>query len=333
MVFSFLKLIRWPNLLIIAFTQYAIRWGVIYPVLHYVNSVLHQLYPDIVRETLISMQLSEFNFFLIVFSTVLIAAAGYIINDYFDVKLDRINKPDDVLIDVKISRRAAIMWHWVLNISALLIALYLGFLTNTWKIVGLIYFMCASGLWFYSTTFKKQFLIGNVLVALFTALVPILVGLFEIPLLLKKYGYLFIQTGIDISFMYKAIIAFSFFAFLTTLIRELIKDVQDIEGDKAYGCETLPIKWGIKKAKLVLYSLCVVTIGCIGYLMKSQYADGAVLSFYYLLFAVQVPLFVLIVSVFRSVEYKSFWLPSLITKVIMFLGVMYSAVIYISFVK
>lgn len=333
MVIGFLKLIRWPNLLIIAFTQYAIRWGVLYPVIFYINKILHQVFPFVVGPINLHLQLSEVEFFLVVLSTVFIAAAGYIINDYFDVKLDRINKPTEVVIGTKISRRAAILWHWILNALALGIALYLGYLANVWKLVGLIYFICASGLWFYSTTFKKQFIIGNLLVALFTALVPIVVGVFEIPLLIKKYGWLFAQTHVDISFMQKAVFAFAFFAFITTLIREIIKDIQDMEGDAAYGCETLPIKWGIAKSKLIIYGLLVITMSCIGYLMNSQFIAKAYSSFYYLLFAIQIPFLLLGISLFKSKIPKDFSIPSLLTKVIMLLGILYTVIIYTSFVS
>src|ERR1019366_1291714 len=169
-MFAFLKLIRLQNLLIIALTQYMVRWCLIYPIL---------------KTRGFELQFSNFHFFLIVLSTVMIAAAGYIINDYFDVRIDKINKPQHLVIDKGVKRRVAMGAHTVINIIAVIISLYVSYSIGVWKL-GLIYFICALGLWFYSTTFKRQFLIGNIVIATFTALVPLVVGVYElIPCYIK----------------------------------------------------------------------------------------------------------------------------------------------------
>ncbi len=207
---SFLKLIRVKNLLIIAFTQYTVRWCIIYPILKS-HSVYYKL------------QLSEFHFFLLVLSTVMIAAAGYIINDYFDVKIDKINKPERLIIDKGIKRRVAIGAHFVINILAIAIAVYVSHCVGVWKL-ALIHFICATGLWFYSTTFKRQFLIGNIIIACFTALVPLIVGIYEF---LPAYrAYFPLEDHLSFKAGWYFLLGFSAYAFIITFIREIIKDLK-----------------------------------------------------------------------------------------------------------
>src|SRR3954468_23739848 len=230
---AFLKLIRTQNLLIIAFTQYMVRWCLLYPLLS-----VHDY----------ELQLSEFRFFLLVLSTVMIAAAGYIINDYFDVRIDKVNKPERLVIDKGIKRRVAMGAHTVINLLALGIALYVAWSIGSWRL-ALIHFLCAGGLWFYSTTFKRQFLIGNIVIAAFTALVPLIVAVYELIPAYRRY--LPIQEDLSFRTIWNYVIALSFFAFITTLLREIIKDIEDMEGDKEYGCRTMPIVIGVKATKTI----------------------------------------------------------------------------------
>src|ERR1700747_2647931 len=150
-MFAFLKLIRLQNLLVIAFTQYMMRWCLIYPIL---------------KTRGFELQFSNFHFFLLSLSTVMIAAAGYIINDYFDVRIDKVNKPEHLVIDKGVKRRVAMGAHMVINVIAILIGFYISHIIGNWKL-GFIFFICALGLWLYSTSFKRQFLIGNIVIATF----------------------------------------------------------------------------------------------------------------------------------------------------------------------
>ena len=169
---AFLRLIRIQNLVIIIITQYIMRYCIIEPFLK-INSF--------------SLQLSNFHFFLLVISTILIAAAGYVINDYFDTRTDRLNRPNEVVIDKEIPRRYAILLHLIMNFIGVGIGIYLSFYI---KVPGLsiVFIVTAGLLWFYSTDYKRQFLIGNILVSIMTAAVPILVILYEMPLLWQKCG-------------------------------------------------------------------------------------------------------------------------------------------------
>jgi 4-hydroxybenzoate polyprenyltransferase len=199
--------------------------------------------------------ISWIDFILLVFSTCLIAAGGNIINDYFDVKADRINKPEKLIITKHIKRRWAIFSHWSFNGIAFLIGMYLSIKYNSLSFV-FIHLISINLLWFYSMYFKRKVLIGNIMIAFLTALVPILALLFMIyspndsnqladP---SAFGWI-----MDYDF---ALIQFiTFFAFVQNLAREILKDIQDIEGDKLIYVKSLPMIIGIKKTIAITFLL------------------------------------------------------------------------------
>ncbi len=333
-IVAFSKLIRLPNLLIIALAQYAMRWGVIYPMYCFINKQLIQNFPDkITNPRILQFQVSELQFFFLSLATVMIAAAGYIINDYFDVNIDRINKPLQLIIDKTIKRREAMLAHLVISGVAILIAMRVSFQLGLWH-YSFIYAACALGLWFYSTEFKKQFLIGNLVVALFVGLTPFITGLYELQLTAEKYRILTLPPfEVHFKIIFNFIFGFSCLAFLINLIREIIKDIQDMDGDKVFGCRTVPIVLGIETSKNIVSFLIVVLILIIGYLQKGQYDSQATLSFTYLLFFIQLPLALLLFLVQRADAPKEFKLPDSLSKLIMLTGVLYSLVIYYSFLN
>jgi 4-hydroxybenzoate polyprenyltransferase len=199
--------------------------------------------------------ISWIDFILLVFSTCLIAAGGNIINDYFDVKADRINKPEKLIITKHIKRRWAIVSHWSFNGIAFLIGIYLSIKYNSLSFV-FVHLISINLLWFYSMYFKRKVLIGNIMIAFLTALVPILALLFMIyspndsnqladP---SAFGWI-----MDYDF---ALIQFiTFFAFVQNLEREILKDIQDIEGDKLIYVKSLPMVIGIKRTMAITFLL------------------------------------------------------------------------------
>lgn len=241
----FLKLIRPINLVIIALTMYSVRF------FYFVLGGAHS-----------SNSAESFDFFLLVFSTVLIAAAGNIINDYFDVRADRINRPERLIITKYIKRRWAIISHWVLNLVAFSIAIYLSARYHTlWYVF--VHLVTINSLWFYSMYFKRKPLIGNIMIAGMTALVPILCGIhfyfqIEFP---KENITVFpnvnsLQESIAVwkDFLLtkgRFIYVLAYFAFTLNLSREIIKDIEDMEGDKLIFAKTLPLILGIKKASWI----------------------------------------------------------------------------------
>jgi 4-hydroxybenzoate polyprenyltransferase len=175
--------------------------------------------------------LIRFKFLALVFCTVLVAAAGYIINDYIDVKIDMANKPSNVLVGVRISRRKTILAHWVLTSVAVILSLLINIK------VFLLVITCSILLWLYSEYFKKSFLAGNILVAMLTSFTLLILFLY------------------DENLYWPGIISYSIFAFFTTLEREIIKDTEDLRGDAKFNSHTLPIRLGVRKTKDILLYL------------------------------------------------------------------------------
>src|ERR1700753_3769212 len=151
LIAAFFRLIRWTNLIFIILTQFLFYYFIILP--------RFNDEPDIHLKSV----LTPFYFYLLCLSSVLIAAAGYIINDYFDLNIDRVNKPNKLVVEKIIKRRWTIIWHWILSGLGVLLGFYV-----SWKlrnpVVGLGNLACVVLLWFYSTTFKRKLLIGNVVI-------------------------------------------------------------------------------------------------------------------------------------------------------------------------
>jgi 4-hydroxybenzoate polyprenyltransferase len=199
--------------------------------------------------------------FLIVFSSLTIAAAGYIINDYFDVNMDLINKPEKIVIEKHIHRRSAIIWHWVLSGLGVLLGFWAGYRLGVFWL-GPANMFCAILLWFYSTIFKKKLLSGNVIISLLTAWVVLVMGFVNLYLIMINNSSLQLSIS-DVSHISKFTFLYAGFAFLISLIREVIKDIEDIEGDRKYGGQTMPIVWGIHVSKVFSGTLLIILLGCI----------------------------------------------------------------------
>jgi 4-hydroxybenzoate polyprenyltransferase len=312
---SFFNIIRWKNLAIIAITQYVIRYFVISPILQ-VNDF--------------QLQLSSFEFLLLVSATITIAAAGYVINDYFDIKTDLVNRPDSVVVGKEISRRTAIVWHIALNIIGVLCGIYLALRVGkiTWSLIP---FIVTGLLWFYSTSYKRSFLLGNIMVALLTAIVPLTVIVFEIPLLNKAYAEMMRQYGFNFSILAGWVGFFSLFAFLTTLIREIIKDAEDFEGDSEFGRNTLPIVLGINITKAILLFLIFLTsavLAMIYFKYLRMLPDGKIdfISLLYFAIFILIPLLWVAVKVLFAKVKGDYRFASSLMKFIMLAGLLYAVV-------
>ena len=313
---SIFRLVRFPNLLIIAFTQYAMRYLLMEPLL-----------PSDTFE----LQFGDFQFALLVCSTMLIAAAGYIINDYFDTRADLINKPARVVVGVAISRKVAMILHLILNIIGVGIGVYLAFYVGL-PSLSLVFMLSTGLLWFYSTNYKKQFLVGNLAVAFLTGLVPLMVVLFEIPLLNREYGEVMIRYDADFNYLFAWVSAFSFFAFITTLIREIIKDAEDFEGDNAYGMKTVPIVLGTFWTRFVVVLLIAITLCALGFLLFKYIfysVDPAdYISLVYFSLFLMLPLILLAIQVMTARDKRAYRRASTLIKLVMLFGIFYSVVVF-----
>jgi len=223
---NLLKLLRWKNLLIVGVTQYAAAFFLI-------------------ESLSIQSLLANLQMLILSISTVLITASGYVINDYYDVKIDYINKPDRVVVGRFLKRRSSIILHAWLNTIGLLLGTWV-----SWKI-GVIDFFAIGLLWLYSNQLKRLPLLGNIAVALLTGLAVFIV-------------YIFFQQSV---FLFAA---YATFAFFISLIREIIKDMEDVEGDRKFGCKTLPISIGIRKSKIVIYGISLVFIISVALLLQHE---------------------------------------------------------------
>jgi len=200
------------------------------------------------------------NFLLISLSTILIAAAGYIINDYFDIKIDIINKPDKVILEKRIPRRMAIIVHSTLNAIAIFLAAIVARRAGHYEWL-LLQIVCTVLLWFYSTHFKRQFIIGNVVVALLTSFTIIALMLYEPAIHYYFFKSYFINTSIGNAPNPVWVLGiYAYFAFVLTWIREIVKDMEDYKGDAQEGCITMPIKWGLKRSVQFIQALGLLVI-------------------------------------------------------------------------
>lgn len=264
-----LRLTRFGNLLIIGFAQTATAFFLVG-----------------------SHSWQTFSLWLLSSSTIIIAAAGYIINDYYDIKIDYINKPERVVIGKIIPRRFAILFHTLFSVGGIAIGFYL-----SWQI-GVIHFFSAFMLWLYSNSLKRLPLIGNVVIAFLTALSVFIIAVFY-------------KTNINL------ILIYSLFAFFISLVREVVKDMEDLKGDITFGCKTLPILWGIRKTKYFLYSVLVVFVLLV--LILDSYFT--ILPSVYFMSFLFLPLAWFALRLHRADTVKDFrWLSNL-SKIIMLLGI------------
>lgn len=234
----------------------------------------------------------DWRLLLLSVTTIMIAAGGYIINDYYDIKIDLINKPDRVVIGKGVTRRYAILFHTALSVSGVGLGLLLG-----WRI-ALINFLSAFLLWLYSNNLKRQPFIGNLAVALLTGMSIFIVNVFYQP-----YNSL--------------VLIYALFAFSMTLVREIIKDMEDWKGDNSFGCRTLPIVWGIRKTKVLLYVFLVLF--AISVLVLNRLYVG--LPLYYFLIFLFIPLIYLGKRLIRADTIRDFTKLSSLCKMIMLLGI------------
>ena len=301
----------------VAALQYLLLYCLIIPFLRFHYSHILGLY--------MIPQLSNLDFFFLVLATVLITAAGYVINDYFDLSIDMINHPQHVILGKKISLRTALVTHWIFNIIGVALGFYI-----SWRIdmtnLGFIFIFTAGLLWYYSTIFKRELIIGNLIVAILTAIIPLLVMIYEIiPLNLvyrSQLQYFYLNFN-DIVFW---IFGFSFFAFISTFVREIIKDIEDFEGDNAYGRKSIPIVLGITNAKIIVISLQVLFTLAV-FWANLMYVDD-VLSKWYLSIGVILPSLFLVYKIAIAKAEKDYKYASRILKVIMIAGISYLFILY-----
>jgi 4-hydroxybenzoate polyprenyltransferase len=269
----------------------------------------------------IQLALADWQYGLLVLSTVLLAAAGYVINNIFDVASDTINKPNDVVIGKGITETRAYNIYFGLNITGVAIGFYLsnvivrpGFAT--------IFILIASLLYFYSTTLKQIMLLGNFVVALLLALSVIIIGIFDI----------FPATDIDnqaqMASLFSILIDYALFAFMINFIREIVKDIEDVNGDYNQGMNTLPIAIGISRAAKIALGLAIVPfVLSLLYINKYFVENDLLIVTLYAFAFVLAPLLYFIVKIFSAKSQKDFHHLSTVLKLILLFGILSIVVI------
>jgi 4-hydroxybenzoate polyprenyltransferase len=315
-IIAFLRIIRYKNLLIVALTQYLIRFAIIQPILGINN---------------FELQMDEFHFFLLVLVTILITAAGYVINDYFDTRTDLLNRPGSVTVGREIPRRTAIIIHWIFSFIAIILGFYLSFYIGV-PFLGLLFVIVTVLLWFYSTTYNRQFLTGNIIISILTAMVPVMVVLFEIPLLNREYGNILKIHHANFNHIFAWVGSFGYFAFLTNLTREIIKDIEDYKGDVIQGRRSVPIVLGISYAKIIAGALIIFIIISLAYLYKAYlmigfFGETDYLSLVYFIIFLLIPLSILLYLIIRAREREDYTICNSLAKFIMLTGIMYSLLV------
>ncbi|MCL2327348.1 MAG: geranylgeranylglycerol-phosphate geranylgeranyltransferase [Bacteroidetes bacterium] len=308
---SLLNLIRYKNLAIIVLTMCVVRYGIVYPM-----AALTPL-GNIVS---VELQFSLFHFILLVIATVSISAAGYIINDYFDVSADMMNKPEKVIVGKTIVRRRAMMLHWIFNA----VGIFCGTIASI--AIGHIYFslifvFIAGLLWFYSTTFSKEPLIGNVIVAALVAMVPLITAVYELLPLNFMYKYILISRFQSFEPILMWCFGFSVFAFLYSLIREIVKDIEDLEGDAAYGRNTLPISLGVKNTKIIVLGMYAISIVALIVVQILYVAE--LFSYLYISLALAVPTIISAYLFRKAQTAREYHIVSGSLKLILIAGLLY----------
>ena len=308
----FLKLVRWPNLLMIFIVQYALRYLYVLPKLEALE---------------LNISINHFQFFLLSLSTVLLAAGGYIINDIEDVASDSINKNERRIVGVYMNEKTANNAYTFITFSGVLIGFFLTMFYNI-KLIGFINVFTAGLLYFYSNTYKCVALVGNLVISILTGM-TILILLITEPAALGSNDIKIFLFG------------FAIFAAALTLIREIIKDIEDMKGDSVVGCKTLPIMIGSAPTKWVVVVLsgflfCLLLFAqyswyeTVKFISQGNLNNGFYVVFSYILVFITIPVGYLTYLLIKADEKISFTNCSKMAKLIMAAGIFSILVFYYS---
>lgn len=309
----YLKIIRPLNLLIIALTQLFLRYFIVSS--YFGLSGIQPVF-------------SIIHFILLVLATVFIAAGGYVINDYFDQKADHINKPEKQIAGSFIPEKKLIRYYLMLTVSGLVLGLYLSFEVD-YLILGLIFLAVSAMLWSYSARYQKTVLIGNLMIAVMSALVILIEWVFEF-FALKAEPILFVDVVNQLNTIHIIVLAYAGFAFFVTLIREIIKDIEDLKGDEQQQFKTLAIVAGIPGAKRLALSLHLMSILLLAICQYYLYTQNLQFVFWYVTIAVQLLFLFVIYYLITAQSKKQFHFLSQAYKIIMVAGILSMQIFFIS---
>ena len=302
---TFFKLVRWPNLLITA------------------------LMMCLVYHCIMGFD-SSLAFTLLVISMVLVQAGGYVINDIFDKDIDVINKPDKLIVGEIFTEKQCNVFYIVLSIMGLGCALAASLMALGKNSITIMAYMVllVCGLYSYSRTYKRKLIVGNLIVSLSVAFAVFIPWLFEM-IYVSRHELLLITLKPLMKISLRIVLIYTAFAFLTTLIREIVKDMEDVDGDNRSNCRTIPIVWGMNTAQIIVIILSLITVGVIW--GAAGYFDGLgfKITYYMLYYASGLLVFMVFVNNLMSLitkkplrKEKQFRMQSMWLKISMLIGVL-----------
>lgn len=302
MILSFFKLIRYQNLLMLALMQLIFRYGFL-------------------KWQEVPLSLADWQYVLLVLSTVLIAAGGYVINDIFDQDTDNENKPKRVMIGQTISEATAYNIYVALNITGVGIGFYLsnvimkpGFAT--------IFILIAALLYLYATSLKQTLLIGNVIVAMLLSFSVVIIGIYDL------YPATYEGNQKEMAVLFSILLDYAIFAFILNFIREVVKDLEDVNGDYNQGMSTLPIVLGVSRTGKVVFALSFIPIAILLYYTNEYFAaSNLYLTMVYTLLFVVGPLIYFTIKSWTAKTPKDFRHLSHVLKLVLLFGILSIAVV------
>jgi len=295
---SLLRLVRLPNLIIVALTQYLLYYKIILFVLQKNNII---------------PALEHHEFALLVFITILITAGGYIINDIVDLRIDRINKPDRVIVGKHIAHQTAYWFYFCINIFGFILSVFLAYEASRTTLLFL-FPGAVAGLLLYSVRLKKRPLWGNLLVSFYCAGVAAIVWIAEQPTIEKLPSSQSIIITKILSF-------YAVFAFFSTLFREIVKDIEDAHGDAQEQARTMPIAWGERTAKIIATISSLFLLLSLGYAAFALRAN-LILGGFLFIILVGILIITSLLLLFKAKEKAPYHNLSQFAKVIMFCGIL-----------
>ena len=292
---DYLIFFRWKNVLMILLIQFLFKY------------VLFEKFD-------IQVSLDHIHFILLAFSTAFVAIAGYIINDVHDVKADIINKPEKLFVDKKLTRLSAQNLFIAFNSVGLLLGMYLSYhVGNTSYFI--IYVLTSLLLYKYAKQLKKKFLLGNLIVSSIVFFCILMVAVFDVAPATNDYNLESQRSILNI------VLLFGGFGFILTFLREVVKDMEDIEGDKAIEARSIPIILGQRSAKIILIIvsvLLIIAMGLVSYLVFGAHKQVSI----YLSALVSLPLLYFTFMLSRAHQKTDFHKLSGMLKIIMLLGIL-----------
>ncbi len=292
---NILNLIRWKNLLMIALGQLLIKYALLEPFG-------------------ISTSLNILGITLLILSTLCIAAAGNIINDIYDVETDFVNKPDKLIIGKSVSEKTAYNLFIIFNIAGVGLGYYTSYLVGKSGFFSM-FVIISTLLYIYATYLKQTLLIGNIVISVLVALSLLIVGIFELLPAITEQNQ---QTQLT---FFKIILDYALFAFSINLLREIAKDLEDIDGDYKANMNTLPIAIGRERATNILFVLSLIPLLAITLYTINTLYKNRIAVIYFLIFIIG-PLIYFSIKTFGAKTKKDYHHISNILKLVMFFGML-----------